>query len=155
MNGSEAERNARRTKIVQAVVEHTGVDETMIRRLVHAFYVKVEQDQLIGPVFTRVLGSDWDLHLGKMCDFWSSVMLMTGRYKGNPMAAHMRLKTVRPSHFERWLELFRQTATEVCPPEAAVAFIMRADNIARSLQLGMFFRPEARLAPDTAAGREA
>jgi hemoglobin len=79
-----------------------------------------------------------------MCDFWSSVMRMTGRYKGNPMIAHMRLKTVRPEHFERWLTLFRETACELCEPDVAALFVGRAENIAKSLQLGMFFKPAPR-----------
>jgi hemoglobin len=123
---------------------HPRIDEDMIRTLVHGFYARVRQDGEIGPIFNRVIGDDWDTHLPKMCDFWSSVMLMTGRYKGNPMIAHMRLKMVRPEHFERWLTLFRQTAGDVCVPEIAELFIGRAENIARSLQLGMFFRPERR-----------
>lgn len=125
------------------MAEKTGIDDAMIRLLVHAFYARVRQDSVIGPIFAKVIGEDWDPHLAKMCDFWSSVMLLTGRYKGAPMVAHMRLKTVQPLHFERWLELFRQTAVEICPPQSAVAFILRAENIARSLQLGMFFRPES------------
>jgi len=143
-------RSERRAQIVQTVVEKTGVDEDMVRRVVHAFYAKVRLDPHIGPIFARVIGQDWDPHLVKMCDFWSSVMLMSGRYKGNPMVAHLRLKSVRPDHFERWLELFRQTASEICPPEAAVAFVMRADNIASSLQLAMFYRPAERLQANSA-----
>ena len=38
---------------------------------------------------------------------------------------------------------FRQTANDLCPPEIATLFIARAENIARSLQLGMFFQPGA------------
>jgi hemoglobin len=133
----------RRALIVRKMTEETGVDEAMIRALVHAFYGKVRDDGVLGPIFERVIGADWDGHLAKMCDFWSSVMLLTGRYKGTPMVAHMRLKMVQPAHFERWLALFRQTAVETCPPQAAEAFIMRAENIARSLQLGMFFKPGA------------
>lgn len=121
---------------------HSSIDEAMIQALVHGFYAKVRADQDIGPIFTRVIGSDWDAHLAKMCDFWSSVMLMTGRYKGSPMIAHMRLKSVRPDHFQRWLSLFRATAEELFAPDVAALFIARADNIARSLQLGMFFRPK-------------
>jgi hemoglobin len=60
------------------------------------------------------------------------------------MVAHMRLKMIRPAHFERWLALFRETARTVCSPEIAALFIGRAENIARSLQMGMFFRPEER-----------
>jgi len=147
-------RSERRAQIVQRVIDKTSVDEAMIRQVVHDFYAKVRRDVLLGPIFARAIGEDWDKHLAKMCDFWSSVMLMSGRYKGNPMTAHMRLKTARPAHFERWLELFRQSATDTCPPEAAVAFVMRAENIARSLQLGMFFRPEPQdRKSDTTVGR--
>lgn len=132
----------RRARIVQTMVDETGVTEAMVKQLVHAFYAKVRNDPLIGPVFARVIGEDWDPHLAKMGDFWSSVMLMSGRYKGNPMVAHMRLKTVQPLHFERWLELFAETAGEICAPQAAEAFVERSQNIARSLQQGMFFRAD-------------
>jgi hemoglobin len=138
---SDQEHSERRARIVQGIVDETGVNEEMIAKVVHTFYGKVRTDPLIGPVFARVI-EDWDPHLEKMCDFWSSVMLMSGRYKGNPMIAHMRMKTVRPEHFERWLALFTQTAGEVCPPAAAEAFVGRAQNIARSLQLGMFYRAD-------------
>lgn len=138
-----------RQQAVQAFVGRTGVDEEMVQTVVHTFYAKVRQDPFIGPVFEDVIGDKWDVHLAKMCDFWSSVMLTSGRYKGSPMTAHMRLKAVRPAHFERWLSLFRKTVSEVCPAEAALAFISRADNIAQSLQLGMFFRPGARMENNT------
>jgi hemoglobin len=121
---------------------HPGISEDLIHTLVHAFYAKVRQDPALGPIFARVIGEDWDPHLAKMCDFWSSVMLISGRYHGNPMIAHMRQKAIRPEHFERWLALFGETAREVAPPEIAALFEGRAGNIARSLQLGMFFKPE-------------
>lgn len=120
---------------------HAQIDEEMIRTLVHGFYDRVRKDADLWPIFDRIIGDHWDVHLAKMCDFWSSVMLLTGRFKGNPMVAHMRLKMVRPEHFERWLVLFRQTARDICPAEIAELFIGRAENIARSLQLGMFFQP--------------
>ena len=122
---------------------HPAIDEAMIRALVHGFYDKVRRDPALGPIFERVVQGEWDGHLARMCDFWSSVMLATRRYKGTPMAAHMRLKTVRPEHFQRWLELFGQTARDVAPPDAAALFIDRAETIARSLQMGMFFQPGA------------
>ena len=119
---------------------HADISEETIRALVHAFYARVRADEELGPIFERVIGGEWNAHLAKMCDFWSSVMLTSGRYKGNPMLAHMRLKMVRPEHFDRWLGLFRATAQELCAPEIARQFCARADNIARSLQLGMFWR---------------
>ena len=82
-----------------------------------------------------------------MCAFWSSIMLMSGRYHGNPMQAHMRHKAIKPEHFAHWLELFRHAVSEVAPCEIANLFIARAENIARSLQLGLFYRPGARPGP--------
>jgi hemoglobin len=117
---------------------HPGIDEAMIHALVHGFYGRIRGDAVLGPIFLPVIGEDWDAHLAKMCDFWSSIMLRTGRYKGTPMPAHQRLTMVRPEHFIRWLALFRQTAEECTPPEIALLFIARAETIARSLQLGMF-----------------
>lgn len=113
-----------------------GVTEEMIRDQVYAFYGEVRTDPALGPIFNRVV-EDWDEHLPKMCDFWSSVLLMTGRFRGSPMAKHARIPELRPTHFARWLHLFRQTAAEVCPPEAAALFIAKAEMIAQSLQLGM------------------
>jgi hemoglobin len=113
-----------------------GVSEPMIRDLVHAFYARVRADALLGPVFSAVV-TDWDTHLSKMCAFWSSVTLMTGRYKGTPMQAHAGLPQIAPAHFRQWLAVFRATAAEVCPPDAAALFIDRAERIAGSLQMGI------------------
>ena len=44
---------------------------------------------------------------------------------------------VDADHFDRWLDLFEQTAREVCPPAAAEHFIERARRIAQSLELGI------------------
>jgi hemoglobin len=113
-----------------------GVDEAMIHAQVHAFYGKVRTDPALGPIFNSAI-DDWDSHLAKMCDFWSSVLLMTGRFKGTPMAAHAALPDIRPTHFARWLHLFRQTAAEICPEPAAALFVEKSDMIAQSLQLGI------------------
>ena len=71
-----------------------------------------------------------------MCAFWSSVVLMSGRYHGQPMAVHLPLPVDTP-HFDRWLEIFAATARDVCPPRAADHFIERAHRIADSLELGI------------------
>lgn len=113
-----------------------GVTEEMIHTLVHAFYARVRRDPALGPIFNRTI-ADWDRHLAKLCDFWSSVTLMTGRFKGAPMAAHARLPDIRATHFARWLHLFGETAAETCPPDAAALFIAKAEMIGQSLQLGI------------------
>lgn len=113
-----------------------GVTEEMIAALVHGFYGRVRADPTLGPVFARAI-SDWGPHLAKMCDFWSSVMLMSGRYHGAPMQVHAALAEVTPELFPRWLELFGETVRDVCPPAAAALFIDRAGRIAESLKLGI------------------
>jgi hemoglobin len=107
----------------------------MIRRLVHTFYERVRADALLGPIFDARI-SDWEPHLARMCAFWSSVTLMTGRYHGRPMQAHAPLP-VDAGDFGRWLALFMATAREVCPASAAEHFIEKARMIAESLQLGI------------------
>jgi hemoglobin len=130
-----------------------GVDEAMIARLVRAFYAKVRQDPTLGPIFNREI-ADWDEHLAKLCDFWSSVLLMSGRFKGQPMAVHARLPDITAAHFDPWLRLFHETAAEVCPPDAAALFRAKADQIGESLRLGLAAsrgapppRPRTMLAP--------
>jgi hemoglobin len=114
-----------------------GVTEAMIHELVHAFYDRVRADPSLGPIFNRVIGDGWDEHLAKLCDFWSSVLLMTGRFKGAPMPAHARIPDIAPAHFERWLALFDDTARRVCPPQAAELFAAKSRMIAQSLQMGI------------------
>ena len=125
----------RRTQITAEIVERTGIDEDMIKRLVHAFYDRVRKDKLLGPIFdTRIV--NWGLHLERMCAFWSSVALMSGGYHGQPMAKHLPLP-VDGRHFDRWLQLFRESVHEVCPSSAAAHFVERAERIAESLELGI------------------
>ena len=106
------------------------ITEPAIAALVDRFYEKARRDPLIGPVFNAAI-DDWDEHLRKLHDFWSSVMLTTGRYKGNPMAAHMKLP-IEPHFFERWLALWQETAAEVFAPEPAASFRNKAGRIVSS-----------------------
>jgi hemoglobin len=127
------EARTRRERIVQEIVATTGITEALIERLVHAFYARIRNDDMLGPIFAARV-TDWDLHLKKMCAFWSSVALMSGRYSGQPMQAHLPLPVDR-SHFDRWLSIFEETATELCTPAGAAHFIERARRIAESLSL--------------------
>jgi len=115
-----------------------GIDEQMIEAVVHGFYGRIRQDPALGPIFARVIAPEaWPAHLRKMCDFWSSVMLMSGRFHGAPMPVHARIDGINANHFARWLQLFEQTTADLCPPGAAALFMQKARMIARSLQLGI------------------
>jgi hemoglobin len=116
------------------------VDRAFIDRLVRAFYARVRRDERLGPIFARHIAEDWEPHLEKMTDFWCSVILKTGAYQGRPVPAHLKLKEVIEDDFDIWLGLFRETSRELCQPEVAAVFIERAERIARSLKLAMFFR---------------
>lgn len=128
---------------VHATDPATGVqpvDEAMIAAVVERFYERVRRDAVLGPVFNGAV-SDWDEHLQKLAGFWSSVMLRTGRYKGNPIATHLRHKAViSPAMFDRWLNLWSEVTFELLPDEAARAMQARAALIAESLKLALFFR---------------
>jgi hemoglobin len=72
-------------------------------------------------------------------------MLTSGRYKGNPMGAHLRhAGQIEPAMFERWLALWGETARELLEPDSAAAIVAKAERIAESLQLGLFFRLPSR-----------
>ena len=94
-----------RPEITAALMAETGLDEAILRDLVHRLYEKVRCDAELGPVFEARI-ADWEPHLDRMVAFWSSVALMTGRYHGAPMPAHATLP-VTWTHFDRWLTLFR------------------------------------------------
>jgi hemoglobin len=120
------------------------MNEKQLAVLVDRFYAKVREDEVLGPVFNGAV-ADWPEHLEKLSAFWSSVMLTTGRYKGQPLAAHMKHKArIEPAMFDRWLHLWRETARETLSKPAAAAIIMKAERIAESLQLGLFFKLQPR-----------
>lgn len=133
-----------RAQITAEIADRTGINEAMIERLVRGFYERVRADELIGPIFAARI-ADWEPHLHRMCAFWSSVALMTGRYHGQPVPVHMALP-IDARHFDRWLALFRATARDLCPAAAADHFIERAQRIAESLELGIAARHGVMLA---------
>jgi hemoglobin len=118
------------------------VSEQQIRRLVDRFYEKVRADPDLGPIFERALQDDWGRHLQKMYDFWSSVMLTTGRYKGEPVTVHNRIDGMEIWLFDRWLALFGESCAEVLDDETAGLFWRKAVRIAESLKLALFYRPD-------------
>ena len=119
----------------------TDITEDDIVRLVAAFYDRIRRDPVLGPVFNGAI-DDWPHHLEKLQAFWSSVMLTSGRYKGQPMVAHIAHRDAMvPENFARWLELWRKVSNDSVCPATAKLFQDKADRIAESLQLGIqFFR---------------
>jgi len=118
-----------------------GLDEAMIRSVVDRFYADARRDPIIGPVFNRVIAPEaWPHHLATIADFWSSMLLGTGRYAGRPMPKHMAIPELSDAHFMRWLALFRRTAEDLCPPDIAALFIERSERIGNSFRMNIAMR---------------
>lgn len=116
------------------------ITEENIKTLVDSFYLKVQKDEALGPIFNGAI-QDWPPHLERMYAFWSSVVLQTGRYKGNPVAKHMDIMPFDRKLFSRWLALFAETASEVFEEDQAQVFVDKSENIARSLQYMLYDFP--------------
>jgi hemoglobin len=75
--------------------QYAEITETTIRVLVDSFYARVRHDPTLGPVFANAIAEEaCPIHLEKMYAFWSSVMLTSGRCKGNPVATHRQVAGV-------------------------------------------------------------
>jgi hemoglobin len=96
-----------------------------IDALVRAFYTSVKKDELLGPIFNNAENFSWEVHIPIMVDFWESLLLGTGAYKGNAMRKHIDLHQrtpLTPQLFARWKQLFYHTLdTQFTGPNVAVA----------------------------------
>ncbi len=120
---------------------HPSITEELISRLVEQFYAKARQDERLGPLFDTRINDRWPMHLDRMKNFWSSVLLKSGRYKGKPVPVHMAIEDIKSDDFRLWLRLFRETAIDVLGQDAAVPTIIAAERIAQSLWLAKFATP--------------
>jgi hemoglobin len=109
--------------------------EEDISRLVHSFYEKARKDPGLGPIFEEHV-IDWDAHFVQMTDFWSGNLLGTSRFRGAPMPKHLVIPDLNPQLFERWLQLFKQTADELGNPALAEQATGMANRIAGRLWMG-------------------
>jgi hemoglobin len=119
-----------------------GITEARIEALVRDFYGRVRRDERLGPIFEGRLGADWEPHLQRMMAFWSSLMLTSGRYSGQPLQKHLTLDTVRAEDFELWLRLFEESAVSVGGERFAAVFLVKARRVAESFKMAMFWRPD-------------
>jgi hemoglobin len=108
------------------------ITEAEIATIVERFYAKVRVDSEIGPVFNNAV-QNWDAHVALLKDFWSTVLLTTGRYKGNPLLAHFPLP-IKEKYFARSLTFFAETAIEVMPAPQAAIVTRKADLIAMNMK---------------------
>ncbi|BDS12690.1 group III truncated hemoglobin [Aureispira anguillae] len=108
--------------------------KTEVKLFVDAFYEKVRQDALLGPIFAAQIPDEvWPSHLTRMYGFWNTVLFGQKDYRGNPFSKHANL-AIHPPHFERWLSLFVATIDESFTGEKAAETKMRAAKMAALFQ---------------------
>ena len=134
--------------MISSAAKLNHVSEDGIRQLVDVFYDKVRLDAELAPIFLRAIPGDWEPHLTRMYAFWSSVMLTTGRYKGNPVVKRLVIPGIQPHLFERWLALFNETCGELFDDGVSEEFRAKAARIAESLKLALFYRPDRPWPPE-------
>ncbi|WP_158963869.1 group III truncated hemoglobin [Myroides fluvii] len=100
-----------------------------IQLLVNTFYGRVQQDDLIGPLFNERLAGKWEYHLEKMYAFWQTVLLEEHTYSGRPFPPHAKLP-VNQEHFDRWKQIFNRTVDELFEGKIAEEAKWRADRMA-------------------------
>lgn len=112
-------------------IEITSIDD--IKKLVDAFYNKVKKDELLGPVFEERIRGRWPQHLEKLYAFWQTVLLGEHTYFGSPFLPHAGLE-VSGNHFQKWMELFKETVDENFKGENANKAKNRAAKMAEMFE---------------------
>ena len=109
--------------------------ESEVAQMVYDFYADVRRDEVLGPIFNSQI-HDWDTHLAKLVNFWSSILLRTGRFTGAPMPLHAAMPGLSAELFQRWLAAFY--ASNARQPNQAMAAQANAmaERIAQSLWMG-------------------
>jgi hemoglobin len=111
-------------------------NEEDVRALVDSFYGKVQQDELLNPIFNDVAKVDWAHHLPKMYAFWNGMILGIPGYAGRPFPPHTVLP-VSADHFTQWLTLFHQTVDELFEGPGATRAKNASASIAHTFALRM------------------
>ncbi|MCE3296374.1 MAG: hypothetical protein K0R65_2088 [Crocinitomicaceae bacterium] len=97
-----------------------------VAKLVDTFYGKVLQDENLKPFFANL---DFEAHKPHMVHFWCFVLLDEPGYKTNVTEKHLKMP-IKQEHFDRWLELFNETLSELFSGEKTEMARQRASTIA-------------------------
>ena len=107
-----------------------------INAQVRAFYARVRQDAVLGPVFANHV-TDWSAHEEKIASFRRNAILFERSYDGNPQRVHIERPDVKPEMFAHWLDLFEEVATQTLPPETATPWVALARRIGGGMKAGV------------------
>ncbi|MCF8284192.1 MAG: group III truncated hemoglobin [Sphingobacteriales bacterium] len=111
-----------------------------IKVLVDSFYAKVNEDELLAPIFNTVAKVNWEAHLPRMYAFWNSLLLDSNEYRGQPFDKHAEHSAhIHALHFDRWIRLFSATIDEHFDGPKAKLAKTRAESIGAIFQYKMDF----------------
>jgi len=113
-----------------------------ISKLIHTFYAEVREDDLLGPIFNKMI-KDWDTHLDLLVDFWETNLFFVKKYTGNPLEAHVRADkvfnhTINEFHFGTWLNLWFKNIDALFEGENAQLAKNRARNMSTFMNMEIF-----------------
>lgn len=104
--------------------------------LVCAFYDKIRVDDLLGPIFNRMIPAEsWPEHLEKLTDFWETNLFGIPKFKGNPTQKHIKTDAafnhvIGQQHFDQWLSIWKSTIDDLYQGDLATRAQMAAFSIA-------------------------
>lgn len=110
--------------------------------LVNTFYDKIKEDEMLGPIFNGMI-SDWDSHITKLTDFWSSQLFIERTYKGNPIEVHRKVDayanhSINEHHFGKWLNYWIQTLDEHFEGDNVFTLKNRARKMTSFIHIDIF-----------------
>jgi len=117
-----------------------------IQLIVTAFYEKVQEDSVLGPVFTK-FSMDWGTHIELLTTFWETSLFPTrnsnSKYYGNPLDIHINVDRVINSsitehHFGIWLNLWCQTLDNLFKGDVTEKAKQRARKMSTFMYLKIF-----------------
>lgn len=121
------------------IATHDDVED-LLRR----FYGRALVDDLLGEPFTEVREAGLESHLRVMCDFWETLLLTTGSYRGSLFRVHQDAHARHPfgaEHFDRWLTLWRESVDEMYAGPVAEKAKQQGERIATAMHRRMTRAP--------------
>lgn len=108
-----------------------------IHKLVCTFYDEIKKDNLLGPIFYKMIPTEaWPKHLEKLTDFWETNLFGIPKFKGKPTQKHLKTDatfnhTITQKHFDRWLGIWKKTIDNLFEGDLATRAQMAAYSIAQ------------------------
>lgn len=111
-----------------------------IKTFIERFYRKVLADELLAHIFTDVAGIDVNVHIPIIRTYWEKLLLGDNSYKRHTMNIHRDIHARFPFsklEFDRWLDLFIQTARAHYAGEKTERAIQVATSIASNMDISL------------------